>query len=120
MKVIYTSLINRGFSFNPCIIIPIWAKDDSAYLEHEKTHYGRQSVFPVMWVIQYFSDKKFRLQEELLAYKAEIKERMRTERGISIHGYARSLFSLYWGMISYDDAIVEIVSILKELNRGLT
>lgn len=117
MRIIYTSFINRGFSFNPFIVIPKWAKGDTAYLEHEKAHFNRQSLFPIWWVTKYFLSKQFRLQEELIAYKAEIKEKQRTNRGVAITAYARCLSQLYWGMIGYDNAIAEVVQILKESEK---
>lgn len=44
---------------------------DPALLVHEKTHSVRQWTDPAMWWFQYLVDPAFRLNEELLAYRAQ-------------------------------------------------
>ena len=105
--------IKRGFSFKPFIGVPnnlVGTAAYDAYVAHEMTHYERQGYFPAIWVAKYFTDKKFRYQEELLAFKAEIAKMRETGIRVNIHQFAMAMSTEYWGMIDYDTAYKDLMS----------
>ena len=109
--------IDRGFSFHPFVIIPKWAIEignEASYLAHETVHWQRQKSFcrAIVWVIMYFTSKKFRFTEEVIAYSAQLKVQAAKD-GQSVDIYydqgALSLTSGYWGMCTYAEARAALV-----------
>ena len=105
---------SRGFSFRPFMVIPAIIKgtaDEPAYIAHETAHYNRQGLFPIAWVVKYFTNKQFRLQEELIAVTAEINKYRELNIPVSLESYAKALSTQYWNMVSYDDALLKLQEI---------
>lgn len=60
------------FAYAPCIYVPSGRGLPPDLLAHETVHVERQMVQGVVeWWEQYLRDVKFRLEEELLAHRAE-------------------------------------------------
>ena len=71
---IYPPCLKRGITLAPwLILIPQWARHDSAYLAHEQCHAVQQRKHGVLrfWWLYLRSDA-FRLGVEVEAYKAQI------------------------------------------------
>jgi len=109
--------IDRGFSFHPFVVIPKWAitiGNEASYLAHETVHWQRQKSFfrAIVWVIMYFTSKKFRFTEEVIAYGAQLKVQAAKD-GLSVDRYydhlALSLSSEYWGMCTFAEARAALV-----------
>jgi len=69
--------INRGFSFWPFIFMPSRLKETpayKAYLMHEQVHHRRQGIGVVWWVLKWFFNRKFRHDEELLAFEVQLNQ----------------------------------------------
>lgn len=86
-------------------------KDDVRYerfIVHENVHYKRQRNWILLpWLILYGISRKFRLNEEILAYKTEYLYTLGKygDGMINKEYYYRSLSSkLYNNLISYDQA----------------
>jgi len=113
-----TTPFKRGFTFYPFIFIPKRLEKGTAWYEsyasHETVHYKRQGLLAIFWVIRYFLSKKFRWQEEKLAYTAEIE--YLKERGIQIdeQSYIDSLVNEYWNMVDRKTATSFIDDLVKE------
>lgn len=80
---------------------------------HEKVHLERQKEIGVVWWWErYLSDKKFRLQEELMAYQAEIdyiygphSKTLLQYRDARVEQLLREISStMYGNIISYEEA----------------
>lgn len=95
----------RCFSFWPIIALRknLDTKSDigQAMIRHEKVHYNRQALWSLLWIILYFSSKKFRWQEEKLAYKEEIQYLQ--FKNIDID-YINILSTKYWNMCTKKEA----------------
>lgn len=81
-------------------------------LVHEETHLKRQDKIGVdLWVSKYLSDPQFRLEEELIAYKAQLESiKDRGFRNAVRMDCATALSSdLYGGIITKDQAIKELL-----------
>ena len=72
--ILYPPFLKRGITLVPSLIlIPQWAKNDTAYLRHEQTHATQQKrmgVFIFWWL--YLTDKTARKWIEVEAYKVQI------------------------------------------------
>ena len=71
---LYPPYLKRGITLAPwLILIPLWARHDSAYLAHEQCHAAQQRRIGVLrfWWLYLRSDA-FRLGVEVEAYKAQI------------------------------------------------
>jgi hypothetical protein len=79
-------------------------------LAHEETHLRRQKDNPEEWIKNYLADDSFRLNEEILAFIAQIKSiKDREMRNTVLIKAARSLASeLYGGIISEEEALAKI------------
>lgn len=103
--------VERGFSFWPVIVIP--KKHRGTVLEkpqvaHESDHYNRQGWLVLWWIFRYFTSRKFRMQEETRAYKAQIAEYAKILPGREDEYTilkANSMATLYRGMCTFDEAI---------------
>jgi hypothetical protein len=77
---------------------------------HEAVHCSRQGGRPDHWWELYLTDPKFRLEEELLAHRAEYlaycaRHGNRLKRELALEAIARKLAApLYGGLISPEDA----------------
>ena len=72
--IFHPPFLRRGIALMPSLIlIPQWARHDSAYLAHEQTHAAQQREIGTLrfWWLYLRSDA-FRLQVEVEAYKAQI------------------------------------------------
>lgn len=83
--------------------IPIWLE------RHEEVHSVRQYDDPDKWWEQYIEDKKFRLEEELLAHKKEYEVykdlfNRKYSRGHLVHMAERLSSSMYGNCVSYKEA----------------
>ena len=123
--IIYIPL-DRGFTIWPFIFIPERVRGTIAeepYLAHEMVHCRRQAWWTLLWVLLYFTSKRFRMREETLAHAAEITaylgvtrindERtfyiahllyMDSERTAYIDHFAHVMSSQYWGMCTMAEA----------------
>lgn len=74
-------------------------------LIHEQKHLERQT-FPYEWIENYFKYPEFRLQEELIAYKAQIDywTNREAQNHCRIEAATNLSSPLYGGLISYEDA----------------
>ena len=108
--LIFRLPFGRPFSFSPAVFIPpdVTASRYEALLAHETAHYNRQGLFPIAWVVKYFTNKQFRLQEELIAVTAEINKYRELSIPVSLESYAKVLSTQYWNMVSYEDALLKL------------
>lgn len=100
--ILYTSLLSRGFTLWPFIILPERIKGKMAeipYLEHEKAHYISQAWWSPIWIILYFVSKSFRWKEEKKAFSAQLTATLQ----IDWESIRHSLVSEYWGMATEQD-----------------
>lgn len=107
--------IKRGFSFKPFIGVPKALMGTVMYdviVAHENAHYGRQRLFPLFWVIKYFMNRSFRLDEELFAYRVQIVKMKELGLHIDIHLFAQELSTQYWGMVEYE----RVLHLLKSIS----
>ena len=61
------------FAYGSTIYNPFNVIIDADLEAHEAVHSGRQGDNPKEWWDQYLADRDFRLQEEILAYAAQLK-----------------------------------------------
>lgn len=94
----------------------IFAYDDNIYSDfpltrdliiHEATHHRQQADVGLdKWVELYLSDDKFRLDQEVEAYRNQLRSMNRKERRSSIKDCAYYLSSkLYGNIINYNEAL---------------
>jgi hypothetical protein len=87
---------------------------------HERVHLERQGYEQDAWWDRYIADPQFRLDEEIVAHRAEYREFARrhgnpTRRTIALQEIAAKLAApLYGGLISVADARQEILKGAKE------
>lgn len=112
--------LNRGFSFWPFIFIPnrvVGTIEESSYITHESTHCTRQAWWSPIWVLVYYFSKKFRFNEELLAFTNELKNYLpkinEFDREAYINKKALSMSKIYNGMCTYDEALNALKENLK-------
>ena len=81
-----------------------------AILLHEKTHLERQKGKGIiLWITLYMISPKFRLNEELLAFKEQIKYLKKLNLTLDLELRAKRLSSwLYLWCISYKKALLEL------------
>lgn len=80
--------------------------------EHEQVHIDRQAAYPgghVAWWERYLIDPKFRLEEELAAYRVQVAYINRytpnkRKRQDKLHWIAKSMSESYGDMITYGQA----------------
>ena len=113
--LIFRLSFGRPFSFSPVISIPpdVTTSRYEALLAHEMAHYDRQGLFPIIWIFKYFTNKQFRLKEELIAVKAEIEKYRELHIPINLKSYAKALSTQYWNMVSFEDALLKLQETLK-------
>lgn len=96
----YDGVIYSDYTLTPDLLI------------HEQTHLNRQDKIGVdLWVSQYLSDPQFRLEEELIAYRTQLKSiKDRGLRNAVRLDCAAALSSdLYGGIITREEAIKELL-----------
>ena len=107
MKPIIISLpMDRGFSFYPFIVLPkrvVGTIQEIPYTKHETTHWERQGIFALIWVIRYLISKKFRMQEETVAFANEIRAYKNINIDVIPHK-AKSMATQFWGMCTVEEA----------------
>jgi hypothetical protein len=98
--IFYPPLLKRGICLMPSLIlIPQWAREDYPYHQHEQVHAAQQRVGGVLtfwWC--YLTDKAFRQQAEVEAYKVQI------SYGAKHSSCARHLSTGYWLNLDYNTA----------------
>ena len=85
--IIYSKLLFSNSTFDGCTVWPFIFIRESAknqpWLEgliaHEEVHYKRMAWITPIWWLRYWLSSKFRLAEEVLAYKESVKHGMNTE-----------------------------------------
>jgi hypothetical protein len=112
--VIIRSPIALGFSITgwPFILISRGAADKEATIAHEMVHYGRQRWVTPCWWLRWALCRRFRFDEEVLAYRAEIaflKGRGDYVGPETYDHYARKISGKSsWWAGSYADALKEL------------
>ena len=107
---------NAVFTHGDTIYVPSGKSMDEPLKAHEAVHSQQQGDNPDGWWDRYFSDKSFRLEQELKAYQAQyiaskriLKDRERLHR--FLHNIAVDLSSeMYGNIISYAEAMKKIKS----------
>ena len=98
------------FCYGDTVFNPSGTVIDGPLRAHEAVHSRRQGNDPAAWWRRYIDDKHFRLDEELLAHRAEFGARLLCGQGRkSAEGLALRLSSdIYGKMISYASALAFI------------
>lgn len=111
---------NVIFTYGDVIYNPYGGKIPQQTIEHEQVHAKRQArMGKEQWWQQYLSDEKFRLAEELHAYRKEYKvlcriEKDRVHRLKHVDFMATNLSSqLYGSLLSKEEAVRKITSFLS-------
>lgn len=85
---------------------PVGSKEFIAQITHEWVHSKRQHDYGVtQWLMRYSFDKKFRLEEEKIAFYVELKYMMANNMPIDYNSIAIFMGKNYFGMITYIDAL---------------
>lgn len=103
--------IDRGFAIWPIYVIPKWVAGtirESAYIQHELTHCRRQKWITPIWWIRWLFSRKFRWQEESLAYRNQIATLINSGIYVDKGYFATQMSRGYLGMITYDSALIWI------------
>lgn len=113
--LIFRLPFGRPFSFNPAVFIPpdVTTSRYEALLAHEMAHYNRQGLFPIRWIFKYFTNKQFRLKEELIAVKAEIDKYRELYIPVNLESYAKALSTEYWNMVSFENALQKLQEMMR-------
>lgn len=91
------------------LISPTPKTQSIAILLHEKVHFERQKKGILLWIILYIISPKFRLKEELLAFKEQIEYLKKHNLTLDLELRAERLSSwLYLWCISYEKALLEL------------
>lgn len=109
--------IKPVFTYGRVIYNPHKSDIQNDVIVHERVHIRQQSsdqMNPDKWWEMYITDVKFRLEQEIEAYRAQyayvcenIKDK--NSRFRMLHSYAQNLASKMYGhIISYTDAIIRI------------
>lgn len=119
MRVLHTlppnyAAINRAFNvrgkpvifcFGDVIHNPLRIDVTPELIEHESVHSREQGRDPKGWWQEYIADMKFRLDQEIMAHRAEYRAFCERGRPDMIDRVAGRLASpLYGGLITADDA----------------
>lgn len=98
--IIYTSLLKRGITVTPSLIlIPQWARWSAPYLAHEQCHADQMRRVGVLWYWwRYLTHQPFRVECEVQAYKAQV------AAGGDLISAAYALAGLYRVGMPVDDA----------------
>src|SRR3990167_7511232 len=118
---LYPNLKRTIFTFGDTIYNPGGFKIHYFLLDHEKVHQKQQEDFvggAEAWWDKYLEDKKFRLSQEIPAYKAQYKSicknvKDKNKRNEILIDIARSLSSSTYGNI------ITISEAIKELKYGM-
>lgn len=70
-----------AFTAWPFIFIEKAKRNNAALIAHEMVHYERQAWITPVWLVRYWLSNDFRFREEVLGYKAQIKEGGITQEG---------------------------------------
>ncbi|VVA44201.1 conserved hypothetical protein [Candidatus Roizmanbacteria bacterium] len=92
------------------LISPTPKSESVAVLLHEKVHFERQKEKGIVqWSILYIISSKFRFNEELLAFKEQIKYLKKLNLTLDLELRAKRLSSyLYLWCVSYEKALLEL------------
>jgi len=99
-------------------LISLTPKPESvAVLLHEKVHLERQKRKGIiLWIILYTISPKFRFNEELLAFKEQIKYLKKLNLTLDLELRAKRLSSyLYLWCVSYEQALSELKKVWDEI-----
>jgi len=85
--IIYSKLLFANTSFDGCTAWPFIFIRESAknqpwlagLIAHEEVHYKRMAWITPIWLLRYWLSSKFRVAEEVLAYKESVKHGMDIE-----------------------------------------
>jgi hypothetical protein len=108
---------DRGWAMWPWYFIPSWVVGtirEAAYVEHEKTHCRRQKWVTPIWWIRWRLSRKFRWEEESLAYRNEIDVLLRSGHDIDLLYYSKQLSEGYYKMVTFHAAYAWLKRILNE------
>jgi len=92
---------------------PAGSVEREALLRHEQAHSVREFQDP-LWLVKYTASPAFRWQEEQVGYREEILWLRNHQRPVDAYQMAWSLANLYDGMVSLDDALAWVMSVLRE------
>lgn len=108
-RITLTLPVKRVFSFWPFNVIPRRAKGAvrTSMIEHEKTHWARQSPFVksgygFTWLPRYFVDKNFRWREEKRAIEVGVRSLQKNHYPIDYESMINDYVSEYHKMASYE------------------
>lgn len=108
IKPLKRSLMRRftkslAFAFYPTIYVREGYENEQWLIEHELHHLRRQKKMgKYKWLYKWLTSKKFRLQEEVAAYKISV------AFGYSITRAAKHLVTHYYLDITYQEAYREL------------
>ncbi len=91
-----------------------------AVLVHEQTHLDRQEVTgPLLWVVRYLLDKRFRYEEELIAIREQMAVLAAANEELDISAFAQKLSGyIYLRMISYEQATQDLETMWINAKRS--
>jgi hypothetical protein len=107
---------DRGWAMWPFYFIPSWCVGtprEAAYVEHEKVHCRRQRWITPIWFILWRLSRRFRWQEESLAYQKEIEVLIKGGNRIDMEYYATTLSDDYYNLITYENAFAWLQQIVE-------
>ena len=107
-------MANMWLTFNKTVWTPGYITSD--LIKHEYVHVCQQKSFfgAIVWWIKYYFDKKFRYDQELKAYRAQLaylqsKFKDRNKQSKMKRKIAEVLSSPFYGnLVSYDEAFQDL------------
>jgi hypothetical protein len=111
IRKVFTLRPTVVFTYDDTIYNPGRGTIDSALMIHEATHSRQQGDDPAGWWKKYLSDPKFRLDQEVYAYRNQYRNFAKTCRdrntvALFLHRIASDLSSqLYGGIVGYQEAV---------------
>ncbi len=97
-----------GFCIYPLICLPKVIKEtaeEAPYFIHELAHFKRQKKYGVFaWLAKYLFDKRFRLQEELHAFRSEIQYKYAHGLPVNRQHYAATISNDYFKICTQTEA----------------
>ena len=107
IKAVLPASEDNIFTYGSTLYVPSGREVPPDILEHEKVH-SKQQKNPAVWWDKYLKDLAFRLEEELVAYKAQYafaKEKHGSSAAkLALEEFARNLSTLYALNLTYHQA----------------
>lgn len=101
------------FTYGDTIYSPQGVNLPPDFLEHEETHVKRQSN-PAEWWAKYLSDVQFRLDEELIAYRAQyayaVQHYSRADRRMLLTSMVKDLSGAMYGKIVSKKEAIKLIT----------